>query len=410
MLVGVMAPYEAGFYLSRGNETTCKIQGFMIQLGQTTSMFYNLFLSLYFFLVIVYGWREHRFKKLSWAVHAIVLVFGIGLSGGSIPYIEAQFGVCGILPPLTSNVWQLSLFYTAPVSLVLVVLTASTAGICHSVYKQQQKARKWKFGKKSLAITREVFWQSFWYVSAFYVTLPLMLLSYYVPFVYPRDFWIFVVTAILAPLQGLMNSLVYFQRAKLFQKLTCLSFLCRKCKRQQSEEAEKTKKKPKRARPSSSITEGTTPNLSIRRQQEPSRADTELVTQSGRTVPRDEMPVEEDEKVIVIDTAALERSDYDEDAPKDEEGVMEYWALNEEDSLPNIFNVSFNNDRSSSRHVLESSGGSEANIFHFGFNRGRRDGLSAQGSGNNVFSGAFTRGSVRTSLAAQNSEVSIGIR
>ena len=63
ILVGVLAPYDAGFYLSRGNEETCKFQGFLIQLGQTTSMFYNLFLSLYFLFVIVYGWRERRFKK-----------------------------------------------------------------------------------------------------------------------------------------------------------------------------------------------------------------------------------------------------------------------------------------------------------------------------------------------------------
>ena len=214
MLVGVMAPYEAGVYLSRGNETTCNIQGFMVQLGQTASMLYNLFLSLYFLLIIVYGWREARFKKMSIWVHAFVVLSGMGLAVAAIPFIEAQFGVCGILPPLTSSRWQISLFYTGPVSTVLFVLTVSTVAICRSVYMQERRAKKWKFGKANLSMTREVFWQSFWYVSAFYVTIPLMLVAFYAPFKYPRGFWISIVTAILAPLQGLMNAMVFFQRSK----------------------------------------------------------------------------------------------------------------------------------------------------------------------------------------------------
>lgn len=67
---------------------------------------------------------------------------------------------------------------------------------------------------KSLAITKKVFWQSFWYVMAFYVTLPFVLLSFYLPYDSPDDFWIFAVTAVLAPLQGFMNAFVYFQRNK----------------------------------------------------------------------------------------------------------------------------------------------------------------------------------------------------
>ena len=216
-LVGVMAPYEAGVYLSRGNMGSCKVQGFMIQLGQTMSMCYNVFLALYFLLVIVFGWREHRFKTARWWIHAIAAVSGVALAFGAIPFIEPQFGVCGILPPLTASQWQVSLFYTAPVSLVLLVLTGSTVAICRSVYMQEQRARKWKFGRRNSSIqskARSVFWQSFWYVSAFYVTIPFMLVSFYVPFRYPEGFWIFVVTAILAPIQGLLNALVYLQRSK----------------------------------------------------------------------------------------------------------------------------------------------------------------------------------------------------
>ena len=215
MLVGVMAPYEAGFYLSRGNQTTCKMQGFMIQLGQTASMFYNLCLSLYFFTVIMLSWRERFLRKVLVGAHVCVIATGLGLSIGALPYIEAQFGVCGILPPLTASQWQISLFYTVPVSIVLIVLALVTLSICWRVYSQQARARKkrWRMEKRA-SVAKKVFWQSFWYVSAFYVTLPFVLLSFYVKFESSRYFWIYIATAILAPLQGTMNALIYFQRSK----------------------------------------------------------------------------------------------------------------------------------------------------------------------------------------------------
>jgi len=70
-----------------------------------------------------------------------------------------------------------------------------------------------------MSITHKVFWQSFWYVMAFYVTLPFVLLSFYIEYTSKKHFWILALTAILAPLQGLMNALVYFQRTKGAQKL-----------------------------------------------------------------------------------------------------------------------------------------------------------------------------------------------
>ena len=160
MLVAVMAPHEAGFHLSRGNDATCTLQGFMIQLGQT-SMFYNVCLSLYFLLVIVCNWKERMFRRLCLASHMLVFVLGAGLAFGAIPFIGPQFGVCGVLPPLTTSQWQVSLFYTGPVSFTLVVLAVATAVICYKVYQQQKKAKKW-MANVSAKLSRRVFWQSFW--------------------------------------------------------------------------------------------------------------------------------------------------------------------------------------------------------------------------------------------------------
>ena len=214
ILVGVLAPQEAGFYQSYGNDTTCKVQGFMIQLGQT-SMFYNLCLSLYFLLVVCFNWKERQIKIWKWVVHGAVLTVGFGMAFGALPFISAQFGVCGILPPLTADQWQVSLFYTAPVCIVLFILTAVTVMICLYVYKKHRRVRKWMVeSNRKLSLTRKVFWQSFWYVMAFYLTLPCVLVTFYVEYKSQHDFWLLVVAAVLAPLQGLMNALIYFQRSR----------------------------------------------------------------------------------------------------------------------------------------------------------------------------------------------------
>ena len=212
VLVAVMAPHEAGFYLSRGNDATCILQGFMIQLGQT-SMFYNICLALYFWLVISHNWSEHMFRRPLIVAHMAVVVTGVGLACGSIRFIGPQFGVCGVLPPLTTSQWQVSMFYTAPVAITLLVLTATTVAICTKVYRQEKKAQRW-MATQHLKLTRRVFWQSFWYVIAFYMTLPFVLLTFYIPFTSPDDFWLLAVAAIVAPLQGFVNAFVYFKRSR----------------------------------------------------------------------------------------------------------------------------------------------------------------------------------------------------
>lgn len=86
-----------------------------------------------------------------------------------------------------------------------------TSLICCKVYKQHLASLKWK-AKRNVHITRMVFWQSFWYMMAFLVTLPFLLLSYYFKFHTERHFAIFVLAALVAPSQGSMNAFVYFQR------------------------------------------------------------------------------------------------------------------------------------------------------------------------------------------------------
>ena len=212
MLVGVMAPVDAGFYLSRGNDITCKAQAFMIQLGQT-SMYYNLCLAVYFWLVICRNWKEYMLQKLLRWTHAGVIALGVGMAVGALPYTGPGFGVCSMLPPpATGTFWPVSLFFTLPICVVLLVLGATTLAICRKVYVQQRKAQRWMF-EHSLRLTRSVFRQSFYYVVGFYTTLPFLLLTYYLA-VASMNIWIFLAVAVFAPGQGIVNAMIYFKRTR----------------------------------------------------------------------------------------------------------------------------------------------------------------------------------------------------
>lgn len=94
-LNGVMTPVENGFYQAFGNISTCRLQGFMIQLGYT-SIFYNLGLSLYFWFVICRSWKERQFKRWIIYVHLLVLTAGFGLAFAGLPFYGSQINVCHV--------------------------------------------------------------------------------------------------------------------------------------------------------------------------------------------------------------------------------------------------------------------------------------------------------------------------
>ena len=184
----------------------------MVQLGQS-SMFYNIFLALYFLMVIVFNWKERNLRRLCPVAHILVLSLGVGLAFSVIPFVGPQFGMCGVLPPLRHSEWLVKLFYTGPVCATLSVLTIVTAVICCKVYHQQKQVQRWMYNR-SLKLARVVFWQSFWYVMAFYLTLPPVLFTFYIEFTRRDHIWLMVMAAALAPLQGFINFLVYFQRSR----------------------------------------------------------------------------------------------------------------------------------------------------------------------------------------------------
>ena len=129
-------------------------------------------------MVIVFNYKEHQFGRILVWTHVVVLTVGIGMACASIPFISPLLGVCFIAqPPAIDSLLPRTLLYTVPVVLVLFGLTLSTAIVCRFVYNQQRRSARWSLSQKRTAtVTRKVFWQSFWYVLAFYTTFPLSLI------------------------------------------------------------------------------------------------------------------------------------------------------------------------------------------------------------------------------------------
>jgi hypothetical protein len=62
-LTTLPTPQSDELYGARGNEQTCKAQGFFIQIG-TIACFLNVSLAAYYLLTIRYGWTEEKLKRM----------------------------------------------------------------------------------------------------------------------------------------------------------------------------------------------------------------------------------------------------------------------------------------------------------------------------------------------------------
>jgi len=211
ILYGVLAPASSGFYQSVGSDITCKLSGFLVQLGYT-SMFYNMFLSIYYWLVINCGWTDRRLnKKRMFRIHALIVSIGLGMSIGTIRYSGPQIGYCYVMaPPFAKDWWPIRLFFTIPLSIALAVVTLCTIAVCYRVRKQIQASLRWSARQNASNSTqRRVFWRAFFYVLAFYVTMPF---QFWAIDAQSIKYWTLALVALMAPSQGFMNCLVYIYK------------------------------------------------------------------------------------------------------------------------------------------------------------------------------------------------------
>lgn len=78
--------YQYEYQGARGTDTTCRVQGFFIQLHIANAIYFCM-LGVYYMLVITYSFTEERLKTEHWETlfHVIPLLFSVGTSVAGVP-------------------------------------------------------------------------------------------------------------------------------------------------------------------------------------------------------------------------------------------------------------------------------------------------------------------------------------
>ena len=229
-------------YGAMGNDTTCRIQGFMIEFSQI-SLLYNLTLSTYFYLTLRHEWSERRLRKYRYLMYGLPQGFGLVLAFAGIPEYTNVSTWCHVDVPPVWDSWLPIVFLVAIPSLTVLIAATTMMGCVYlkvrrqtlrmsrwsfrgksafetvtSGYQQQQEERRRRKELKRNRMDRQVFWQAILYLSAFYVTNTLWIyLAIHAwlepnPMDSPLDIYpAFVLHVTLAPLQGLWNAFIYFR-------------------------------------------------------------------------------------------------------------------------------------------------------------------------------------------------------
>ena len=254
---------------SIGSNVSCKIQGLFMEF-LVMSTFYNGMLSFYYLLVIVYGWSEARIGRIQVWLHGIPIGTGLAFALGGLPYYRSVSLGCHISVPPHETSWFPTLFFvTVPSLTVTIAASAMIVRVYLKVRNHQRLHDRWRFPTTTTISTQddlldnhhhhnntgsdeirrihggsrfkrrssttsltsttttttsssrledEVFWQAVWYLAAFYITnvtqfaVALVAGLEFETGVIQHDLYgLWVTHVVLAPLQGLWNSLIYFR-------------------------------------------------------------------------------------------------------------------------------------------------------------------------------------------------------
>jgi len=268
-------PRDSGVLWASGTTATCTLQGFFTEFGVASS-FYNASLSFYYLFVIRYGWKDFRMRKVEPFMHTIPVVWGLWTAIAGLPltlFNNANLW-CWIAPhPLgcqdnpdvecirgdNADIYRWAFFY-GPLWLMIIIVTVNVILVIRYVRKIELSTAIYRFGArfdqhtaavstvetaqeaeeeeitttvpveessrrasrrstvKNLTRTREVTWQCMGYAGAFYLNwIALTLVRLIQTFNGKVHFSLLLIAAMMTPLQGLPNFIVYL--APRFAKL-----------------------------------------------------------------------------------------------------------------------------------------------------------------------------------------------
>lgn len=260
------------WFLGIGNEISCAFQGFIVQFS-TGSILYNGCLSIYYLLVVRYGWKQVKLLKAEKMFHGICLTFGL------VTAICATS--LGLMHPVDWDCWinsdfrlvdedgnntdpnkQLAsdlqiLFFFAPLWICIALSFGCVLFIYWKVRTCEERSSIYHTNplyQRKLKCCREVAKQAKLFITAFFVTWSfptIVRIIQYSKGTPPN--WLILLAGTLIPSQGFFNALVYFRlrfdRKKLknqdksairivgeiIKSSTVFSFCCRGKQRSMSE-------------------------------------------------------------------------------------------------------------------------------------------------------------------------------
>lgn len=234
-------PWSEEVAWASGNESSCSAQGFIVQLS-IGAVLYNTSLSLYYLLVIRYGFSEARIRKFEKWMHIMPLVFGFGTAITAVClnlYNPANWD-CWIAPyPAdcrqsytlwgtdevtncergdNATIFQWAFFF-GPLWVAILTVSVFMAAVFRFVRAQDMRMKRYEFRARRnskpnhrSSNTRQVASQSALYVGAFFITWIFPTISRLVQLCGGDvPMWLVFLSGCFIPFQGFFNALVYFR-------------------------------------------------------------------------------------------------------------------------------------------------------------------------------------------------------
>jgi len=139
----------------------------------------------------------------------VPIVLGLAFACAGIPFYGMLFLWCNN----SANFWP-----DIPVALAILATTGIMSSVCYDVWKTDQASKRGRMdtddGPQPQTMSSRMFWQSVWYLLAFWLTwVPYLALQYTWAAGQGYSSYAFTLFACaVVPLQGFSNAVVYFRR------------------------------------------------------------------------------------------------------------------------------------------------------------------------------------------------------
>lgn len=210
---------------SIGNDISCDVQGYLVQLSIAGSIYYAS-IAIYFYLVIARRWKKKRIESIEKYLHGIPIVWGVVTASlvVAMDMIGENAWNCWIQPKYSPNkslakIFQLALFYV-PLWLSMAVCATSLYLVHKFIKKTEKQVLKWKKDKGNRKLhTKNIATQNSLYALSFLLcwSFPTLVRILQIVDVVQVPTWTKVISGTLLPCQGFINSIIFF-RLK-YQKL-----------------------------------------------------------------------------------------------------------------------------------------------------------------------------------------------